>query len=327
MRTFGKWLGRMLLILIALGAAFWFFAPREPVDLETSFDDSALGEDLDTYLAAAEAGVPNLKPDVAKRIIWAGAPGEKTPLSVVYLHGFSATSEEIRPVPDKVAEGLGANLYFARLKGHGRDGDAMSEPTAGDWMEDTAEALAIGRRLGERVIVIATSTGGSLAALAARDEALARDIAGIVFVSPNFRLQNPMAPLLTWPAARHYLPLIAGERRSFEAQNNGHAAFWTTEYPSVAVFPMAALVKASRQADYSGVTIPALFISSPDDQVISPQAVAKVRAGWGGPAQALDVTMAEGDDRDAHVIMGAILSPNQTEAGVERILAWVAGLP
>jgi DNA-binding NarL/FixJ family response regulator len=32
----------------------------------------------------------------------------------------------------------------------------MAEPVAGDWLEDTAEALAIGRKLGQRVIVLTT---------------------------------------------------------------------------------------------------------------------------------------------------------------------------
>jgi hypothetical protein len=64
-------------------------------------------------------------------------------------------------------ESLGANLYFARLKGHGRSGDAMLEGSVQGWIDDFAEAVAIGRRLGERVVIMATSTGASLATSAA----------------------------------------------------------------------------------------------------------------------------------------------------------------
>ena len=89
--------------------------------------------------------------DAAKRIVWAGAAGQKTPLAVIYVHGFSASAEEIRPVPDEVAKALGANLFYTRLAGHGRSGDAMAEPLAGDWIEDMAEAMAILQKLsGER---------------------------------------------------------------------------------------------------------------------------------------------------------------------------------
>ena len=64
---------------------------------------------------------------------------------------------------------------------------------------DTAEALAIGRRIGDRVLVIATSTGGTLAALAATDPELSERLAGVVLISPNFGVQNPKAGLLTLP--------------------------------------------------------------------------------------------------------------------------------
>ena len=119
----------------------------------------------------------------------------------------------------------------------------MAEATADDWLNDTAEALAAARAVGEEVIVISTSTGGTLAALAATQPELIEGVKGIVFVSPNFGLNTPLEPLLTWPAARYLLPALAGDRYSFEPENEGQATFWTTEYPSVAILPMAALVK------------------------------------------------------------------------------------
>ena len=95
-----------------------------------------------------EQQFPDIRPGAAKRILWAGEKGARTPLAIVYIHGFSGSAEEIRPVPDEVARTLGANLYFSRLAGHGRRPAAMAEPDAGDWIEDMAEAMAIGRRLG-----------------------------------------------------------------------------------------------------------------------------------------------------------------------------------
>ena len=92
-------------------------------------------------------------------MVWHDTVGAKTKTSIVVMHGFSATSEEIRPLPDLVAKELGANIYFMRFKGHGRDGNALASATAGDWLEDTAEAMEIGRRIGEKVIIIGTSMG------------------------------------------------------------------------------------------------------------------------------------------------------------------------
>ena len=315
-----------LVLLVAVVSGALALGPREPVDLEIAFDPASLPEDLDTYLAEAEALVPALRPEEARRIVWAGEAGARTALSIVYLHGFSASSEEIRPVPDRLAEALGANLYFARLRGHGQDGAAMAEPTVGDWLEDTAESLAIGRRIGERVVVLATSTGGSLAAIAAADPALSEGIAGVALVSPNFAVNRPEAALLTLPWARLWLPRVAGEERGFAPVNEAHGRHWTTRYPIEAVLPMAALVAHARGLDHGQVRVPALFLYSEHDEVVSPAATRRVFEQWGGPKRIEPVVVGPGDDPVSHVIAGDILSPGQTQATVALLLDWVQGL-
>ena len=144
MRLILKCVAAVAIIIACLAFTF----PRDSVDRSISFDAGTLPDDLDAYLAASEAQVADLTPGSAKRIVWAGAVGAKTQLAIVYVHGFSATAEEIRPVPDNVAKAVGANLYFIRLAGHGRSGEAMATATAGDWVEDMAEAMAIGRQIG-----------------------------------------------------------------------------------------------------------------------------------------------------------------------------------
>lgn len=324
MRAFGKWLGRLLLALLVLAGVAWLLAPVEQVEMVEPFDDSDLPIDLEKWLEESEAAFPDLLPEVAKEIVWAGAPGARTPLAVVYIHGFSATSGELRPVPDRVAQALGANLYFARLAGHGRGPAAMAEPTAADWRRDAAEALAIGRRLGDAVIVIATSTGGTLAALAMTDAAQAHAVKGVVFVSPNFRMANPAAGLLTLPFARVWGPWIAGAERAFQPKNDGHGRFWTTRYPTVATVPLGALVQEAWRADYGQVITPALFYFTDSDPVVSARATRDIADRWGGPRAVVAVTMPEGDD--LHVIAGDILSPANTPRAVDTILAWVRGL-
>jgi hypothetical protein len=119
MRRIFKGLGIALLTLgLAVGVIAVVFPP-DGVDRDIAFDPATLPDDLDAWLAARESAVPALRPDSGKEILWAAAPGAKTPLAVVYLHGFSADREEIRPVPDDVATALGANLFLTRLAGHG----------------------------------------------------------------------------------------------------------------------------------------------------------------------------------------------------------------
>ena len=329
MRRAGRVLGRVLLALAVVFGLLWATEPSDLVGGPIAFDPASLpagAAELPAWLAAREAAVPDLRAGDEKRIVWAGTPGAKTPLAVVYLHGFSASSEEIRPVPDDVAKALGANLFFTRLAGHGRSGAAMAEPAAGDWIEDTAEALAIGRRLGDRVLVIATSTGGTLAALAASDPQMNEGLAGVVLISPNFGLRPWAGKILDLPWARVWGPVIAGAERSFPPQNADHAAHWTTTYPTAALFPMASLVRHARAQDYSTAKVPLLLIQSPEDQVVSPKAARDALAGWGGPVQMAERQMGPGDDPYSHVIAGDILSPGQTAGTVALILDWAAGL-
>lgn len=326
MRRFGKWLGRVILAFFVLFAGIWLLVPLETVDRKISFDANSIGADLDAYLKADEQQFSDITPGTEKRIIWAGVKGVKTPLAVIYLHGFSATSEEIRPVPDQVAQALGANLLFTRLAGHGRGSAAMATATAGDWIEDMAQAMAIGRRLGERVVVIGTSTGGTLAAIAATDPQLSADMAGIVLVSPNFGLQAVTAKILDMPAARYWGPIVAGKTISFVPANDGQAKYWTTSYPTLALFPMAALVRQAQSLDYSAVKIPLLLFYAPKDQVVNPAKTLAALASWGGRPQIETREMGPGDDAMSHVIAGEVLSPGQTTETVALIVAWAKGL-
>ena len=327
MRSFGRWLGRVLLVIIVAGAALWFLAPRETLDARATFDASALPDDLDAWLATREAVFADITPGAQKRIVWAGAAGAKTPLAVVYLHGFSATLEEVRPLPDEVAQGLGANLYFARLAGHGRPGAAIGQVVAEDWITDLDEALAIGHRLGDRVLLIATSTGGTLATLAAIDPARAGGLAGVVLISPNYRLRSGLAQgILDAPFASLWGPLVAGPERSFAPLNAEHAKWWTTRYPTAALFPMATLMRHVRTLDPGAATVPALFLYSPDDRVVDPTTTAAIAAAWGAAAATEHPVLTAADDPWAHVIAGRILSPGQTVPMVATILTWLRGL-
>lgn len=320
-------IARLAGVLAIVIVAFWIFAPVERIKTVT-FPAPALPADLDGYLREVERDVPQLRPGAEKRIVWAGEEGTQTALSVVYLHGFSASSEEIRPVPDLVAQELGANLFFTRLAGHGQDGNAMGRMRVDDWLADVGEALAIGRRLGARVLVIATSTGGTLATLAASNDQASETLAGVVLVSPNYALRNRIAnTILRLPGLRWWGEILAGPERSFEPVNAAHAQYWTTRYPSSAVFPMAAAMRSVHDAELSAIDTPALFLISEQDQVVSPDATRDIAAKWGGPVE-LRVQDTDGDGVDpyGHVIAGDILSPALTQPVVDQILEWVRGL-
>ena len=81
----------------------------------------AKAPDVDSYLSRSEAGTPGVKPGQAKTIIWNHpAARSKTPMSLVYIHGFSASRKDIAPVVESIAGTLGANAFLTRLAAHGR---------------------------------------------------------------------------------------------------------------------------------------------------------------------------------------------------------------
>lgn len=302
----------------ALGA----LAPREPAVTDVSFDASLLDGGVGPWLAAAEARVPNLRPGAQKHVRWAGAPEAQMDWSVVYVHGFSATPDEIRPVPDMVAEGLGANLVFTRLKGHGQDGPAMAGVTVEGWMLDLAEAMAIGRRVGQRVLVMGTSTGATLVTLALH-ETMAEGVAGVVLVSPNFRVADPKAALLTWPGARWWLPRLAGRETGFEPRSAAHARLWTTRYPSSALLPMGAAVRAVHRRRHEDVQVPALFVFDPRDRIVDHRVSRRVAARWGAGADLHELELGPEDDPSRHLVAGEVLSPRMSAPVARAVLDWV----
>ncbi|MGB0797801.1 MAG: alpha/beta hydrolase [Planktomarina sp.] len=272
-----------------------------------SWDDLTI---LDTRLSDAEAQVENLRPGVHKRVHWYGNAGEKTQVSVVYIHGFSATSEELRPFPDQIASSLNANLHFTRLTGHGQDGRAMGRATLADWQADTNQALQIARAIGDKVVVVACSTAAPLVV-----DALARDATGIancVFVSPNFGMTNPfLAAALRMPLVRHWGPWVMGRERHFEPISAEHSAFWTTRYDTKAVFTMHDAVMAARRVDVGRIMVPAAFIYCDDDQVVAPKQTARVASIWGGATQVLKLPKGQNDF--GHLLVGDVFNPDQTQ--------------
>ncbi|MBT8408869.1 MAG: alpha/beta hydrolase [Alphaproteobacteria bacterium] len=326
MMTALTWAARGLALLVLAALVLVLFGPREAVDTTVEFDPADVGSDVDAYLAAQEARFDDIVPGTQKRVIWAGAPNARTRQSVLFIHGFSATSEEVWPVPDLVAEALGANLVFARLAGHGRGSAAMAEPEAGDWIEDAAEALAVARAVGEGVIVISNSTGGTLSAIAALRPEMSQNVEAFVFMSPNFGLNSFAAPILNWPGGRYWAPVVAGPERRFKALNPEHDRFWTLRYPTIALLPMSALVDYAAGLDYSAASQPALFMFSESDMVVDPDATRRIAGYWGGPVTLAPQVLGEGDDPYSHVLAGDILSPGMTSKVATQILKWIESL-
>lgn len=281
----------------------------------------ALGE-LEPWLAAREASVPGIRPGVQAGIVWADPETKaKTPVALVYLPGYTATRGEISPVAERIASALGANLFFSRPTGQGVGPDGHRTVRASDWVADGLEALEIGQLLGDKVVVMATSTGGTLAVWLTLGPAARRPVATIL-VSPNLTPHNAKSEMLLWPGSGWLLSWMIGDTVSVEPRNELQAQFWDTTHHSHSLIPMMQLVEGARKRDFSQWPTPALVVYDPLDKVVDETVTVKLFSQ--APREL--VTLVEwqaADTDDHHVLAGDALSPGGTDRMVEMGVAFL----
>ncbi len=172
-------------------------SPSKPNYNSTIIEVPAEPTALEKFIADGEA-LHKVKPNNEARIVWANdSLKQKTKYAIVYLHGFSASQEEGNPVHRTIAKEFGANLYLSRLSQHGIDTtDELVNMTAENLWESAKEAYAIGKAIGDTVILMGTSTGGTLALMLAANYP---EVGGLVLYSPNIAINDPNAWLLNNP--------------------------------------------------------------------------------------------------------------------------------
>ncbi len=229
------------LILLALIPIIYFAGPRPQYETITP-DISPLNlsiDQLDYYLKEKESKIENLKLDNEARIVWADSI-RKTPYSIVYIHGFSASAMEGDPLHFEIAQRYGMNLFFARLADHGIDDiETFDDIQPSEWMDSAKEAIAIGNLIGEKVIVMSCSTGGTLSAYLAAHHP--DKIAAQLMYSPNFRLYDPNSTLMTGPWGREIIHQMVGDYRTVGFPDNCKP-FWTDKYRTEGVIALQGLI-------------------------------------------------------------------------------------
>jgi esterase/lipase len=259
-------------------------------------------ERLDKDLKASEANYSDIVNGTQKKVTWFAESGKRTAISIVYLHGFSATHKELSPMTEQLAEKLQANVFYSRLSGHGRSDDAMAEATKLAWKKDAREAYEIGSIIGERVILVGTSTGATLATWLSA-QPFADKLLGNVLISPNFAIKNNAAWILKNPLSLWLVKQLNGAYRSFEPLNDFHAMYWTERYPLDALVPMLELLDEVDELDKSKINTPLLIVYSPLDHVIDVEKVLEI-ADQFSDTQVTLVPFSSSTDPAQHVLVG-----------------------
>lgn len=195
-----KKIKRILLLLLLVLVAGYLLGPKPPKP-ELSMDLPSLPASINTlesYISSQEANF-QIRPDNESRIFWANdSVKERTDFCLLYLHGFSASWYEGYPAHVEFARHFGMNAYIPRLASHGLETeDALIDMTPDKLWESAKEALMVARSLGKHVVVMGTSTGGTLGLQLAA--IFPEYVDALILYSPNIRINNNAAFLLSKP--------------------------------------------------------------------------------------------------------------------------------
>lgn len=282
---------QIIAVLVALLAIVYFLGPKPaaPIYNNNLIQVPSEPAALESYIKNKEAA-HKVKTDNEARIVWANdSTKAKTPYVIVYLHGFSASQEEGNPVHRNIAKQFGCNMYLARLSEHGIDTtDALVNMTATSLWESAKEAYAIGKQLGDKVILMGTSTGGTVALeLASNFE----DVAGLVLYSPNIAINNPSAFLTNNPWGLQIARMVMGGKENvLKNRTDTYKKYWNHQYRLEAVVELQELLETTMiPSHFNKIKCPLLTLyyfkdEKNQDPVVKVSAMKEMFEALGTPA-------------------------------------------
>ena len=289
----------------------YFLGPKPPKPvLSEALPTVASINTLDAYITAMEAPY-KIKPNNEAKIIWADSSKTQTDYAIVYLHGFSASQMEGDPVHQNIAKQFNCNLYLARLAEHGIDTtEDLVNLTADQYWESAKLAFAIGKQIGKKVILMSTSTGGTLALQLA---ATYPEIAGLILYSPNIEVFNPAAPLLDNPWGLQIgRAVLKSNYVDIKYKDSAYPKYWNTHYRIEAVVALQNLLEATMtETTFKKIHQPTLALyyykdEANQDNVVKVSAIQKMMQQIATPSN-LKMEMAMPNTGN-HVIASPIVS-------------------
>jgi len=296
------------LLIIAL--YFLGPAPEKPVYDLTISEVPTEPTSLETYIADKEKE-HKIKPENEASIVWADSTKRKTPYAVVYLHGFSASQKEGDPVHKRFAKEFGCNLYLSRLADHGIDTtESLLYYTADRAWNSAKEALAVGNAIGEKVIIISTSTGGTLALKLAAE--YPDRVHALINLSPNIAINNGAAFLLNNPWGLYIARMVMNGKYRESSPDPEKGKYWNIKYRLESAVELQELLETSMtKQTFEKVKQPSLTLyyyknEQEQDPEVKVSAMLEMNRELGTPdslKEAKAIPTAE-----AHVIGGSLAS-------------------
>ena len=313
-----------LLIFSGLLVGLFLFAPRPKLDASERHSQvpQIPLDKLADWLDGQESHVPNLIPGTEAHIEWANPEKpNKTPLCFLYLHGFSATWQETAPLTSRLAQAQQANVVQARLAGHG-EGEAGMLTPAEHWLQSVTDHFDLATRLGEKVVIVGTSTGCTIASWLLNNPIYANKTHACLFLSPNFRVRSSFGFLLTWPFSKYWVHLILGRHHEWEPVSEAQARAWTHRYSTLALIEMQKTVDYVGGLDFGRFTVPLAMMYMENDSTIYPPSAIQVFNRWGAHRKKLIKVDLDGGTEE-HVFVGENTAPHRLDWCFERLNAFL----
>lgn len=254
-----KGLGIFLVIMTVV----YLFGPRvefdriEPNPFTYDYAPGAVEE----ILRGRDAEILDLKEGNGSQLYWANETKSKTEFVVLYLHGFSASTSEGIDVYPNYAKSIGANAIAVRLYDSGRNSkDTFKGLTPKLMMDSAKDAIALAKCLGDKVIVISCSTGGTYSTyLSGYDD----QIVAQVLMSPNIGLYDETSKLVLKPWGRKLLnALQGGEYNNVDHYTDEQKKFWNDAYHNDGILALVDLLdQTMKEEHFQKITIPTLVIA------------------------------------------------------------------
>ncbi len=256
-----RWLKRSAIILFVL-LVLYSVGPNPATPIYSTELPSVPSIDLlENYITSIESA-HHLRPNNEARVVWANdSVKQKTDYAIVYLHGFSASQEEGNPVHRNIAKQFGCNLYLARLAEHGMDTtEQLVNLTPENYWKSAQQALAIGKQLGNKVILMGTSTGGTQALQLAAT--YPNEVAALVLYSPNIAINDPKAWLLNNPWGLQIARLVKGSHYLVADDTRPiYRQYWDRPYRMEATIALEEMLETTMNKEtFSKVKQPTLLL-------------------------------------------------------------------
>jgi pimeloyl-ACP methyl ester carboxylesterase len=265
--------------IVILPIATYILGPKMPdaiLNAELPLITGNIG-DFVTNLESKE----KVRPGNEAKIIWANDSAQiKTQYVLLYLHGFSASRMEGFPLNEDFGKRYGCNTYLARLASHGLiTENPLLDMTPFRLYESAKQALVIASHLGQKVIIMGTSTGGTLGLKLAAD--FPDMVYGLILYSPNVRIKQKASVLLSKPWGLQIAKLNFGGdfRVSNENPNSEVCKYWYCSYRAEGpVFLQQLIDVTMKEKVFAKVKCPVFFGYYFKDELHQDETV-EVRAG------------------------------------------------